>query len=182
MRKTTSPWIDVRNSPIHGTGVFAKKDIPEGTRIIEYVGERITKKQTDERADEQMEKHEQNHDEGAVYIFELNKRYDIDGNVPWNTAKYINHGCDPNCEVDIIRGKIWISSIKDIKKGEELQYDYGFDVDDYESHPCKCGAKNCVGYIVAEEDWPKLKRRLQAKKNKRKAAANRAKKRSSSKT
>jgi len=77
----------------------------------------------------------------------------------------INHSCDPNCEVEIIRGHIWITAIKDIKKGEELGYDYGYDYDDFKDHPCKCGSKNCIGYIVAEEHWPKVKRAL-AKKNK----------------
>lgn len=173
MKPTTSPYIIVKNSKVHGKGVFARKNIPEGTKVIEYVGEKLTKAQSDKRSDEQLEKAK--HGDGAVYIFELNKRYDIDGNVPWNTARLINHSCDPNCETDIVKGHIWIIALRDIKKSEELSYDYNFDIDDYEEHPCRCGSKNCVGYIVGEDHWPKLKRRL-AKKKAKKTKTKKAKK------
>jgi SET domain-containing protein len=102
----------------------------------------------------------------------LNKRHDIDGAVSWNTAKYINHSCDANCETDIIRGHIWIIALRDIKKGEEFSYNYGYDIESWYDHPCKCGAKNCVGYILDEEHWPKLRRKLKqlkAKKKKKKS-------------
>lgn len=165
MKPVTSEYIRVSRSGIHNKGVFAAKDIPKGTKVIEYVGEKITKAVSDKRADRDIDLNKENPDEnGAVYIFELNKRYDIDGNVPYNTAKYINHSCNPNCETDIIRGKIWIIAIKDIKNGEEITYDYGYDLDNWEDHPCKCGSDNCIGYIVREEDWPKLKRILAKKK------------------
>ena len=142
-------------------GVFAKKDIPDRAKVIEYVGRKVTKKQSDDIYDEQYEKSAEHTKDGGVYLFELNKRYDIEGNVPWNTARLINHSCDPNCETDIIKGKIWIIALRDIKKGEELSYDYGFEFDrDYRDHPCKCGSKKCVGYIVDEDDCPKLKRSL----------------------
>lgn len=171
MKKTTSPYVLVKNSKIHMKGVFAKKDIPEGTKVIEYVGRKVTKKESDDIYDEQYEKSKGHTKDGGVYLFELNKRYDIDGNVPWNTARLINHSCDPNCETDIIKGKIWIIALRDIKKGEELSYDYGFQFDrDYRDHPCKCGSQKCVGYIVDEEDWPKLKRAL-ARARRKKAKA-----------
>ncbi len=160
MKKTTSPYILVKNSSIHRKGVFAKKDIPKDTKIIEYVGEKISRAEADRRGEEVLEKSKNHTVNGGVYIFELNKRQDIDGNVPYNTAKWINHSCDPNCEVDIIRGHIWVISLKNIKKGEELTYNYGYDLENYEEHSCKCGTKRCVGYIAAEEDWPKLKRKL----------------------
>jgi SET domain-containing protein len=86
--------------------------------------------------------------------------------VSWNLAKYINHSCDPNCETDIIRGKIWINAIKDIKKGEELTYDYGYDMDCYEDHPCRCDSKNCVGYIVRSNLRWRVLRKIQNKKKK----------------
>jgi len=167
MKAVTSPYAVVKRSKIHMRGVYAKKDIPEGTQVIEYVGNKLTKAQSDKVHDEQWEKSKNHTKDGGVYLFELNKRYDIDGNVPWNTARLINHSCDPNCETDIIKGKIYIIALRDIKKGEELTYDYGFDVDDYEDHPCKCGAKKCVGYIVGEDDWPKLRRSLAQKKARR---------------
>jgi SET domain-containing protein len=82
--------ILVKNSRIHGRGVFAKCDIPKGTRIIEYVGEKITKAESDRRAEKFLEKAKKK-GSGAVYIFQLNQRYDIDGNVTWNPARLINH-------------------------------------------------------------------------------------------
>jgi SET domain-containing protein len=167
MKKTTSPYIVVRKSKIHGTGVFARKSISAGTRIIEYVGDRITKRESDRRYQIAWDRAQNgNGNEGIVYIFTLNKRHDIDGSVSWNTAKYINHSCDPNCETDIIRGHIWIIATRDIEEGEEISYNYGYDFDSYEDHPCHCGSKNCVGYILAEEHWPKLKRKLRYRRKK----------------
>ena len=75
----------------------------------------------------------------------------MDGDVSWNTARLINHSCNPNCEVTGKGTKLWISSIRDIKKGEELSYDYGFGFDEYyKDFPCKCRSSNCCGYIVRE--------------------------------
>ncbi len=155
---TTSEWIIVRNSRIHGKGVFAAKDIPKGTKIIEYVGEWLTKKQAEKRADEQLEKAAKNKEVGAVYLFELNKRYDIDGFFKWNTARLINHSCNPNAETDVTKGHIWITALRDIKKGEEISYDYGYDFENWADHPCQCGSENCVGFIVSQKHWKKLKR------------------------
>ncbi len=168
MKRTTSPHIVVRKSRIHGTGVFARADIPEGTRVIEYVGDRITKAESDRRYEISWNKSQGGtNDNGVVYIFTLNKRHDIDGSVWWNTAKYINHSCDFNCETDILRGHIWIIAIRDIKKGEEISYNYGYDYDAHEDHPCHCGSPRCIGYILAEEHWAKLRRKLKAQKKKR---------------
>lgn len=168
MKPTTSEYIDVKNSKIHNKGVFAAKDIPKGAKIIEYVGEKITKKESEKRCDLALEKAKKNPKLGSVYIFELNKRYDIDGDVPYNTAKYINHSCEPNCEAEIEDNHIWIKALRKIPKGEELGYNYGYSVDDYENHPCRCGSKRCVGYIVEEDEWPKLKKELEKKKKQKK--------------
>jgi len=149
-REIVNEWVCVEDSGIHGKGVFALKDIPKETKIIEYVGKKITKAEADKIADEQYEKGESG-EEGHVYIFELNKRYDIDGNVDWNPARLINHSCDPNCETEGDDGHIWILAMRDIKKGEELSYDYCYDIDDVEDHPCRCGAKNCCGFIIGEK-------------------------------
>ncbi|MFZ2277648.1 MAG: SET domain-containing protein-lysine N-methyltransferase, partial [Prosthecobacter sp.] len=97
----------------------------------------------------------------AVYVFTLNQRYDIDGAKGKNPARYINHSCAPNCEAYIIRGRIWIYSLREIKAGEELTYNYGFDVDTWDEHPCRCGADRCVGFIVEEKQWPKLLKRME---------------------
>lgn len=161
-------YIRVKKSGIHNAGVFAKQFIPRGTQIIEYVGEKITKKESDKRATKILEESKQNSEKGAVYIFEINKKYDLDGNVPYNTARFINHSCKPNCESENIDEKIWITATRDIQKGEELLYNYGYDIDTFHEHPCLCGSENCVGYIADEDKWKKLKQTLKKKfKNKK---------------
>ena len=83
----------------------------------------------------------------------------MDGDFKFNTARLINHSCDPNCEVTGTGLKIWIYAIRDIKKGEELSYDYGFNFDkDYKDYPCRCGSKKCVGYIVKSESRWRIKK------------------------
>ncbi len=152
----------VRNSKIHGTGIFATKDIKKNTRIIEYVGEKITRSEGDKRSEKRIKKYLDSKTTGSVYIFELNKKYDIDGSPLYNKARYINHSCEPNCEVDINDDRIWISSIKNIKKGTELSYDYGyeFDKDDYKDHICKCGSNKCIGFIISSDQWDKYLRHI----------------------
>jgi len=144
---TRSEWAVVRGSKIHGRGMFAAKEIPKGTRIIEYTGERITKAEGWRRERARQERARRGGD-GCIYIFELNTRVDIDGSVLWNTARYINHSCEPNCESQISRGRVWIVALRKIRPGEELSYDYYYDYEHYEDHPCRCGAEDCAGYIV----------------------------------
>ena len=119
----------------------------KGTKIIDYIGKLITKKQTEE-----SDKYNNNK---PIYLFTINKRYDLDGDFPWNTAGLINHSCDNNCDYDGKGLKIWVKAIRDIKKGEEFTCDYGFGYDEnYKQFPCKCDSKNCCGYIVrAESRW-----------------------------
>ena len=171
---TTSKYIEVRESEIHGTGVFARTKVPKGKKVIEYVGEKITKKESKRRSIALIEKNQGSQTNGAVYIFEVNKRHDIDGNILENTARFINHSCEPNCEPNVIKNRVWLISTRKIKKGEELSYNYGFDLDDFEQHECRCGAKKCVGYITADDNWPKLKKRLAKKKKKEKKAKKKA--------
>ena len=160
--------IKVKKSLKHGKGVFSSIDISKDTKIIEYIGEKITKAEGDRRSALRIKRYLNSKKTGSVYIFELNKKYDIDGSSIKNKARYINHSCEPNCDVNIARGKIWISSIKKINKGEELTYDYGyeFDKDDYRDHICKCGSKKCIGYIISSDDWKKFKKFLSKKKKK----------------
>ncbi len=157
-----SEYCEVRGSDIHGRGVYATKHIPKETKIIEYIGELIDKDESEKRGVSQHA-HSVKTGDAAVYIFTLSRKYDIDGNVPWNTARLINHSCSPNCEAWIEGRKIFIHSLKEIKEGEELTFDYGFDVDCYEDHPCLCGTENCIGYIVGQAQWPELKERLNKK-------------------
>ena len=155
----------VKKSKVHGNGVFATRNITKGNKIIQYIGEKIPKKEGDKRSAYRIKNYLKSSKTGSVYIFELNSKYDIDGFVRKNKARYINHSCDPNCEVDIIKDEIWISSIKQIKKGEELSYDYGYSFDkaDYKDHECKCGSKYCIGYIISSDEWHKFLKHL--KKN-----------------
>jgi len=127
-------------SAIHGIGGFAKADIAAGTRVIKYVGEKITKAESLRRCESANE-----------YIFSLDDTHDLDGNVTWNPARFLNHSCDPNCETEPDGGRIWIVARCGIRAGEEITFNYGYDLEDYREHPCRCGASDCIGYIVAEE-------------------------------
>ena len=156
------PAYIVKNSVIHGRGLYAARDIRKGERILEYVGEKVTKAESERRGNELMEKAKKTGG-GAVYMFILNKTHDIDGNVDWNDARLMNHSCEPNCEAEIVRGRIWYVAIKNIAEGSELSLNYGFALENWEDHPCRCGTLACVGFIVAEEYWPKLRKTIQKK-------------------
>lgn len=160
---TLSKYIVKKRSGVHGFGLFAKTDIPKDTCIIEYVGEKITKAEAQRRGPRLVAYAKKHDQKGAVYLFELNKRYDLDGHVGFNPARYINHSCDPNCEAMIIRGRIWIFALRNIQKGKELFYNYGYDLETYEEHPCLCASAHCPGYIAAEEHWTKIKRLIKKK-------------------
>lgn len=164
MKPTTSEYILLKKSAIHHKGVFAKKVIPKDTMIIEYVGEIVRSEEGTKRADKHLEEAKQNRDLGGVYVFILDSNTDLDGSPDWNTAKYINHSCEPNCCFKIKEQRVFIYALHDIKKGEELTYNYGYDLDDFENHPCLCGSARCVGYIADEEDWPELKKKIEEKK------------------
>ena len=145
------PYI-VKKSKIDNLGLYAAKNIKKGSKVIEYKGKVITRKQAEENPKYDNDK--------AIYLFNLNNRYDLDGDFDYNTARLINHSCDPNCEVEGKGLKLWISSIKDINKNEELTYDYGFSFDEnYKDFPCKCGSKNCCGYIVREGSRWRIKKK-----------------------
>ena len=132
---------NIKKSNIDNKGLIAAHDIKKGTRIIEYKGKLISKKESDDNPKFDNSK--------RIYIFDINNRYDLDGDFSFNTARLINHSCDPNCEVIGEGVKLWIESIKDIKKGEELSYDYGFSFDkDFKNYPCKCNSNICCGYII----------------------------------
>jgi len=141
----------IKKSNIDNKGLYASRDIKKGTRIIEYKGKIITAKTS--------EKDPKFDNDKAIYLFNLNKKYDLDGDFKYNTARLINHSCDPNCEVTGTGLKIWIHAIKNINRDEELTYDYGFGFDeDFKNYPCKCKSKNCVGYIVRSESRWRIKR------------------------
>lgn len=141
-------WMELRRSPIQGLGGFAAVDIPRGTRIIEYTGEKITNAEADRRYDDEtMQRHH-------TFLFILNARTVVDAAYEGNEARFINHSCAPNCEAVIERGHIWIDAITDIPAGAELVYDYQYEddpeytQDDLRFYECRCGAPNCRGTIV----------------------------------
>lgn len=112
-----------------GLGLFAVSPIPKGACVIEYTGTPMT--------------NEERNASNSRYLFEINSKLTIDGSPRWNTARYINHSCKPNCEVEIAKGRVWIFARRNIKPGEELGYDYGEEyVSAYLSGKCLCAA--CV--------------------------------------
>jgi SET domain-containing protein len=129
-------------------GGFARVAIPAGERIIEYVGERIPKAESNRRCEQEN-----------PFIFSLDEIHDLDGNVAANVARFLNHSCTPNCEAIDDGGKIWIETTRAIGAGEELTFNYGYLLDDYRDHPCQCGAPDCVGYMVAEEFYETVRRK-----------------------
>ena len=144
----SSELYEVKPSRIHGTGVFARAALAEGTRVVEYLGERVTKAESLRRRQG-----------GNFFVFIVTDQFDIDGAVDWNPARFINHSCAPNCEARMADERIWISALRDIRAGEELTFNYGYDLEDYEKHPCGCGATTCVGYMVAEEYFDDVRRK-----------------------
>ena len=140
-------WIEIGPSPIHGLGCFARCGIPKGIRVIEYVGERIDKRESLRRCEADN-----------PYIFSLTQEEDLDGNFEWNRARLLNHSCAPNCEAELVDGRIWLTTIREVVLGEELTFNYGFDLEAYRDYPCQCGSPGCVGFIIAEEFFPQIRR------------------------
>ena len=153
------PVFRIGHSSIHQSGLFATCDIKAGAEIIQYVGEKISKEESTRRGLE-WEERARTINEGMVYIFELDEEWDLDGRIGDNPARYMNHSCDGNCEAINYDGEIWMVARRAISKGEELVFDYGYDMEHFLDHPCNCGADNCIGYIVREDQRKKVKKLL----------------------
>ena len=142
-------YVRVGSSKLHGQGLFAARDLPKGTPIMEYRGRRVTKKQGDRLANRQWAR-------GHVYMFELSRRIDLDGSPKGNVARLANFSCEPNAEsLNENSRHIWIRALRDIRAGEEITYDYNFEFMD-PPPVCHCGAKRCRGYIVGEDHVAEL--------------------------
>jgi uncharacterized protein len=152
-------FCEIRRSRIHGRGLFARRLIRKGTRLIEYLGEKIDKAESNRRGLELFEKSKATGG-ASVYIFELDDHVDLDGNFEWNHARLCNHSCEPNCEVVNEDNRLYLYALREIARGEELSFDYGYDIEHFLDHPCRCGSKECAGYIVRKDQRNKLRRRL----------------------
>ena len=139
--------IRIGPSAIDGQGAFAVRDIPAGMPVVEYRGERVSKEESLRRCAA-----------GNPFLFRLDSETDLDGAVPGNAARFVNHSCEPNCEAQRRGDEIWLVAIRDLRTGEEVTFNYGYDLTDWRSHPCRCGAPGCVGYMVAEDFFPYVRR------------------------
>ncbi|MBE0646129.1 MAG: SET domain-containing protein-lysine N-methyltransferase [Bacteroidetes bacterium] len=144
-----TPFLEVRASNVHGTGAFAARRIRKGTRIIEYLGERISAEEADRRYDDDAMEFPH------VWLFSVDENTILDGDVGGSDAKYLNHCCEPNCETEVDGGRVFIYALRTIQAGEELTYDYHLDYDgEYtpevlRKFACHCSAATCRGTMLA---------------------------------
>jgi uncharacterized protein len=162
-RRPPTPLYEVRHSRIHGHGVFALRQIRKGTTIIEYLGDRVSPAEADRRYDDKAP------DDGHTFLFTVDGRTVIDAGVNGNDARFVNHGCDPNCQTVNTNRRIFIEALRTIRPGEELAYDYQIerDADDPADvdtvFACRCGAQSCRGSMLV----PRKKKSRAAKSRKR---------------
>jgi SET domain-containing protein len=153
-RQTDLPLIEVRASALHGLGVFALRRIAKGTRVIEYLGERISHEEADRRYEGKGA------DDNHTFLFIADAATVIDAGVGGNEARFVNHGCRPNCESVIEASRVFIDAIRSIAPGEELTYDYQIqraadDPPDIDAiFACRCGQPGCRGTMM----WPPPRR------------------------
>jgi SET domain-containing protein len=158
------PLFEVRHSRIHGYGVFALRRIRKGTTVIEYLGDRVSHDAANERYEDKDPK------DGHTFLFTVDAKTVIDAGVDGNEARFVNHGCDPNCQTVNTNKRIFIEALRTIQPGEELAYDYQIQRDDDDPadvdliFACRCGAQSCRGSM------------LEARKRKRKSARKKASK------
>ena len=156
-KEEPNPYFEVRQSAIQGKGAFATRNIRKGTRLIEYLGQRITWRTADKRYDdEKMGRHH-------TFLFTVDDKTVIDAAVKGNDARFLNHSCDGNCEAISDRKRIFIEARKTIKAGEELLYDYQYErtddhtEEDEKFYACRCGSPKCRGSILAPKPAAKKK-------------------------
>jgi uncharacterized protein len=160
--EVTSAPIEVRNSSVHGRGVFATRRIEKGERIIEYLGERVSHAEADRRYESKAE------NDSHTFLFIVDSKTVIDAGVAGNDARFFNHSCNPNCESVVEKRRVYIEAIRAIEPGEEMTYDYqiykeeGDPENIDEVFACRCGFEQCRGTML----WPPepKKKRTRAKK------------------
>ena len=142
--------FEIRPSPMQGLGAFATEFIPRGVRLIEYAGQRLTTAEADARYPDDGERHH-------TFLFAIDDDVVIDAAFEGNEARFINHSCDPNCDAVIENERIWIETIRDVQPGEELAYDYAYELEERHTpaakrkYPCNCGARNCRSTILTRK-------------------------------
>jgi len=157
----SSPLVEVRDSGVHGRGVFAVAPIKKGTRILEYLGDRVSH----DVADKRYEDHDEN--DNHTFLFIVDRNTVIDAAIGGNDARFVNHQCSGNCESAIENRRVFIDAVRAIKPGEELGYDYeiGRDKDDPpnvdEIYACRCGTPKCRGTML--EPVKKAKKKTKTK-------------------
>lgn len=162
----TEPYYIVRNSKIHGRGVFAKRPIRKGAKVIEYTGDIVSDEEAEKIGIQSIDGH------GHTMLFSIDKDRVINGNVG-GAAKYINHSCQPNCETVKYDDRIFIEALRSIKKGEEITYDYHLEVPGkltkkiLKEFACFCGSPKCRGSQIATELLKKQAKRDEEKKKKK---------------
>lgn len=154
----------VRRSPIHGNGVFAARDLPAGHTVIQYRGKLLTHDEADALYEGGVES-------GHTFLFTLSDEHIIDANQQGNAARWINHSCEPNCEAVIVedkkgnhaRDRIYIETVRAIRAGEELTYDYGIRLECRQTPrlkrlwACRCGMERCTGTMLKSRSGSKAK-------------------------
>lgn len=149
----------IEKSEIHGKGIFATRTIREGQFIIAYEGEKVTKEQSRRRCRRWLSGTNAQA-RRATYLFELNKRFDVDGSFSYNKARFLNHSCEPNAFAKVRKREISFFALRDIDYGEEITINYNYGLGNFWDYPCNCGAPRCVGFTVDEALWPELDRRI----------------------
>ena len=164
-RLASPPLIEVRDSPLHGKGVFALQSIPKGTRVIEYLGERVSHREADRRYGDK------DANDNHTFLFIVDSRTVIDAGVDGNEARFVHHACEPNCESVIAARRVFIEALRTIEPGEELTYDYQIQRDDDdppdvdEIFACRCGFAGCRGTMLwSEPVAPPVQRQSPARK------------------
>jgi len=147
-RTPATPRLLIRSSSIHAAGCYTLDPIPNGHRVLEYGGARITKELADERYA----------DRPVTYLFGFGDKGDvIDG---FGTAMFLNHSCDPNCRTEEHNGRVYIRAIRNIAANEELVYEYNLYDSDDDTADCYCNAPQCRGTMFSDDE---LKRQARKK-------------------
>jgi SET domain-containing protein len=162
------PMIEVRHSPIHGYGVFALRKIRKGTTVIEYLGDRVSHAEADARYEDK------DASDSHTFLFTVDSKIVIDAGIRGNEARFVNHGCDPNCQSVSTNKRVFIEAIRTIRPGDELSYDYQIQRDPEDApdvdviFACRCGAPSCRGSMLEPRKKPRKPARRRAGGTRRK--------------